>query len=73
MALVYLSSTVTGSNRAFHCNAIPEVDRDNAGLYIMMVDAFDNTSDFALTEDTPGLQYLLGNATLLSLHCPSDL
>ena len=62
-----------GGNRAFHCNSIPEVDRGNTGLYIIDGGYFHNTSDFASSEDTPGLQYLLGNATLLILHCPSDL
>lgn len=62
-----------GGNRAFRCNSVPEVDRGNTGLYIIDGRYFHNNSDLASSEDTPGLQYLLGNATLLILHCPSDL
>ena len=62
-----------GRNRAFHCHSIPEVDRGNIGLYIIDGQCFHNILDFALSEDAPGLQDLLGNATLLILHSPSDL
>ena len=73
MALVYIYIRKYWRQPRLSLHFIPEVDQGNTGLYIIDGQCFHNTSDFVLSEETPGLQYLLGNATLLILHCPSDL